>query len=243
MTFVPTNLMATEDIPTSSISLSVSNASNDNSDDVYGGIDSDTGTSSFCNGRGNSNTLSQEGADELMFPDENPFKKRKAHSMTHTQILWTWNHFMEMDDRKEFAFCQLCRKEVYYSKDDSTSMLVLHLKRHHKQVYTNHLEAEADAKVELENKVGMQQSLKPFLINCPKFENCLINWMVATYQPLCCCEDQSFKEMCLSLNKKAPILSRDRLRTLLSEEYSITKSKLKMILMGKYFSFTTDGWT
>ena len=84
MTFVPTNLMATEDIPTSSISLSVYNASNDNSDDVYGGIDSDTGTSSFCNGRGNSNAPSQEGADELMFPDENPFKKRKAHSMTHT---------------------------------------------------------------------------------------------------------------------------------------------------------------
>jgi hypothetical protein len=35
MTFVPTYLRAAEDIPTSSISLSVSNASNDSSLDVY----------------------------------------------------------------------------------------------------------------------------------------------------------------------------------------------------------------
>jgi hypothetical protein len=67
--------------------------------------------------------------------------------------------------------------------------------------------------------------------------------MVAMYQPLCCFEDQSFRDMCLSLNKKAPILSRDKLQILLSEEYTIAKSKLKMKLKGRHFSFTTDGWT
>jgi hypothetical protein len=232
MTFVPTDVMATQDIPSSSISLSVSDATNEN--------DLVTGASSFCNDIGNSNALSQDGAveaDEFVLRDENLFKKRKAHSITKTQTSWIWNHFKKMDDRKEFAFCQLCTKEVYYSKDYSTSMLVRHLKRHHKQVYTNYLDVQADS------KVGMQQSLKPYLLDCPKFEKCLINWMIATYQPLRCCEDPSFREMCLSLSKKAPILSRERLRTLLSEEYSMTKKTLKMILKGRHYSFTTDGWT
>jgi hypothetical protein len=42
--------------------------------------------------------------------------------------------------------------EVYYSKDYSSSMLVQHMKRHHKQVYKNHLEAEANAKLALGRK-------------------------------------------------------------------------------------------
>jgi len=29
----------------------------------------------------------------------------------------------------------------------------------------------------------------------------------------------------------------------LSEEYTITQKKIKVILKGKYFSITTDGWT
>jgi hypothetical protein len=141
-----------------------------------------------------------------------------------------------------FALCTICGFEVYYSKDYSTSMLVWHVRRHHKQVYKTHMEAKA--KLASENKAsGCQKSMQPFLIHCPKFETCLINWMVATYQPLHCCEDQTFRDMCLSLNKRAPILSRDKLQTLLSEEYTITKSKLKMILKGRHFSITTDGWT
>jgi hypothetical protein len=122
-------------------------------------------------------------------------------------------------------------------------MLVRHVRRHHKEVYNNHLEAEADAKLVLGNDGDKQQSLKTFLTNCPKFESCLITWMVATYQPLSCCEDPSFQNMCFSLNQKAPIIGKDKLWTLLTEEYAITKNKLKMMLKGRYFSFTTDGWT
>ena len=186
-------------------------------------------------------SLFQELADE---PDEPLVKKRKANGNANTRTSWIWDHFKKIEEKKEFALCKICGDEVYYSKYYSTSMLVRHVRRHHKQVFTNHLEAEADAKLASENKAsGCQRSLKPFLINCPKFENCLITWMVATYQPLRCCEDQSFRDMCHSLNKKAQIFSRDKLRTLLSEEYTITKSKLKMILKGRHFSFTTDGWT
>jgi len=49
--------------------------------------------------------------------------------------------------------------------------------------------------------------------------------------------------MCFSLNKKCPILSRERIQTLLSEEYTITQKQIKVILKREYFSITTDGCT
>jgi hypothetical protein len=51
--------------------------------------------------------------------------------------------------------------------------------------------------------------------------------------------NQSVRDMCLSLN--APILSRDKLQTSLSEVYRMSMSKIMMILKGKHFSFTIDG--
>ena len=46
------------------------------------------------------------------------------------------------------------------------------------------------------------------------------------------------------LFSKQKVLSREKIRTLLSEEYTITQKKIKVILKGKYiFSISTDGWT
>jgi hypothetical protein len=50
-----------------------------------------------------------------------------------------------------------------------------------------------------------------FVVSAPSFEQCVMNWVVETYQPLRCVKDKSFCEMCYSLNKKAHILSRDKL--------------------------------
>jgi len=49
--------------------------------------------------------------------------------------------------------------------------------------------------------------------------------------------------MCASLNKKCPIIGRDKIRDLLSEEYALAKKQIAIILKGKHFAFTTDGWT
>jgi hypothetical protein len=218
-----------EDFPASSVSINASNTC------------TVTGSSSSYP---DNDDLSIDNLSDGSEEPESQVKKRKAYSMKISRTSWIWDHFNRMEEKKVFAFCTICGVEVHYSKDYITSMLVRHVRRHHKQVYKNHLEAEAQAKLASENKAsGCQQSMQPFLMHCPKFETCLINWMVATYQPLHCCEDQTFRDMCLSLNKKAPILSRDKLRTLLSEEYTMTKSKLKMILKGRHFSITTDGWT
>ena len=67
-----------------------------------------------------------------------------------------------------------------YSKDYSTSMLIWHIKRHHKDVYKHHIEAKGEEKED--GKGDSQRSIKPFLNTCPSFEHSLINWMISTYQ-------------------------------------------------------------
>jgi hypothetical protein len=163
---------------------------------------------------------------------ETAFKKRKVYVQTTAATSGIWHHFNKMEIKKESALCILCNKEVYYSKNYSTGMLIHHVQRHHKQVYQQHLSSKAEEKIVSQSRqsIGTKGTVKPFLINCPKFENCLIKWMIATYQPLRCCEEQSFREMCLSLNKKCPVLSREELKTMLGEEYAIAQKHLKVIL-------------
>ena len=101
--------------------------------------------------------------------EESPSKKRKAYNKINVEISWIWSHFKKMEEKKEFAFCDLCMKDVYYSNDYSTSMLIRHMKRHHMDVYQHHLEAKAKAKLAEEGKADAQWSIKPFLITCPSF--------------------------------------------------------------------------
>ena len=58
-----------------------------------------------------------------------------------------------MEEKKEFAFCDLCMKEAYYSIDYSTSMFIQHMKRHHKDVYKHYLKAKVEEKLAEEGKV------------------------------------------------------------------------------------------
>jgi hypothetical protein len=66
----------------------------------------------------------------------------------------------------------------------------------------------------IEHSNSPQVTIDAFVVPCPTFEQCLVNWAVATYQPLHCCEDETFRDLCRLLNKKSPILSRDKLHTL-----------------------------
>jgi hypothetical protein len=136
MTFVSPDLMATEDFPTSSKSISVSSA--------IGDIASVTVTSSTSNKY--SDDLCQEPAIDSKVLDVSPVKKRKVQHRMHSATSWIWNHFKNIVNRKGFTLCQICLNDVYYTKDYSTSMLVRHVRRHHKEVYKNHLEAKAYAK-------------------------------------------------------------------------------------------------
>ena len=74
-----------------------------------------------------------------------------------------------MEEKKEFAFCDLCMKDVYYSKDYSTSMLIRHMKRHLKDIYKHHVEAKVEEKLAAEGKGDAKRSINPFLITFQNF--------------------------------------------------------------------------
>jgi hypothetical protein len=74
-------------------------------------------------------------------------KKRKAYVLKDRATSWVWKHFKKSDMKLHYAFCILCNKEVFYSKHYSTSMLVRHIKTHHKGVYSDYLDSVADKKV------------------------------------------------------------------------------------------------
>jgi len=129
-------------------------------------------------------------------------------------------------------------------------MLARHIARRHPDVYNGRLRDKASKIVEESSSckpTGTSSTttttLSSWLVNCPTFEKSLVDFMVATYQPYRLCEDPAFRQMCMSLNKKAPLLSRDKLQTLVKEEYHLCASKIKMILAGKDYAVTTDSWT
>jgi len=74
-------------------------------------------------------------------------------------------------------------------------MLIWHMKRHHRDLYKHHLESKAQEKLAVEGKRDYQRSIKPFLITFPNFEQSLVNCMIATYQPIHCYEEKSFRGM------------------------------------------------
>ena len=49
-----------------------------------------------------------------------------------------------------------------------------------------------------------------------EFQECLIHWMIDSYQPLSAIQKDSFRKLTHCLNKKAPIIGEDKVRSLLS---------------------------
>ena len=85
--------------------------------------------------------------------------------------------------------------------------------------------------------------MKSFLVACPDFEPCLLNWMIKTYQPLQVSECEEFRMLCKSLNKRSPEIGHDRLGGLLKNEYYQCQLKMTSILKGRHYALTTDAWT
>ena len=185
-------------------------------------------------------------------------KKRKSSTNNGTDRKlqsWVWNYCKKTDDPL-FSQCLLCPVKINRGANQSTGPLIRHISRAHNSVYRQRLANQAMAIVsgsgsanqstpisEVSFSGSSSLTLDPFFVDCPKFEDCLLKWVIATYQPLRCVEDPNFRRMCHSLNKKAPIMSREKLKMLLAERYHLTEATLKQILKGRHFAFTTDGWT
>ncbi len=162
-----------------------------------------------------------------------------------------WQFFEIYRDRKfqNLAFCLLCKKDVNYSTTMSTGMLTRHVRTKHRSDYQAMLEADmakkfrADTASDLGSDVKVQSCIDKFVEFNSSFEAKLTHWIVQTYQPLTACENPFFRDMCQSLNMKAPNIGVYKIKSLLSKETACIRVKLRSILQGPDVSITTDAWT
>ena len=91
---------------------------------------------------------------------------------------------------------------------------------------------------------GIQQKLTNFMESSSvEYEECLLHWMIDSYQPLYAVQKDSFRKLSHSLNRKAPVIGEDKVRSLLSMKYFETQQDISKILKGKNVALTTDAWT
>jgi hypothetical protein len=125
----------------------------------------------------------------------------------------------------------------------STGMFIRHLRKEHRDQYSEVMEVEMKKKKRIDSEATKQPKISNFVTQFPSFEKAFINWMVQTYQPLSACENVAFKTMCHSLTVKAPILGREKIRCLLTQDVMELRTDISVALKGLDFSSTTDSWT
>jgi len=172
------------------------------------------------------------------------------------RISWVWTHFKQSaSGDKAYCFCMLCCKDVKYGLSRSTGMLERHIKVHHLKIYNKRSSEQAAERLKAESGISdciitpsttaltAKSSISTFLTACPNFESALLHWMIKTYQPLCVTECSEFRTMCQSLNKRCPLLGRERIGRLITHEYHTIQQKLILALKKRHFALTTDAWT
>jgi hypothetical protein len=165
-----------------------------------------------------------------------------TRSSINSKSTWVWNYFKRVKDSKTHALCLQCQKEIYYMKSWSTGMLERHTKRYNLRIFKEAFRL-GEKKLPAMEDSSSQITMDGFVQPCPTLQQCIVDWAVSTYQPLRCCEEETFRDLCQSLNKKSPILSQDELHTLVQLKYIQVQQKIKSIVVNRYFSITTDFWT
>ena len=165
--------------------------------------------------------------------------KKKSVLKQRRRTSWVWKQFKDIADKKEYSLCILCNKDIFYGGSRSTGMLERHIQQRHPQVHHDELSSRANDTIEQ----GAQRSMSSFLVQCPTFESCLLKFMIKTYQPLRLTEIEEFRDMCLSLNKRAPILGVNHMQRLLKARFHEVQKQLIVIFKGQHFALTTDAWT
>jgi len=175
-----------------------------------------------------------------------PAKVRKSKRNAKSAI---WNYFEVYTDKayKDLAVCMICNNDVNYSASMSTTMLLRHLRSKHRDAYDALVEEDAKKKLksdsDLKTTTVHQSSLTSFMTICPSFQESYLEWVIDTYQPISSCEYASFRKMCFSLNGKAPVMGREKVRILLNREAATVRLQMKDVLAGRFWSGTTDCWT
>jgi hypothetical protein len=88
-----------------------------------------------------------------------------------------------------------------------------------------------------------QQKISNYMEKNDDYQECLVKWMIDSYQPLSAVEKDSFRAMVNCLNRKAPAIGYDKIRTLMSNKFYDTMRAVTDILKEKDVALTTDAWT
>jgi hypothetical protein len=154
---------------------------------------------------------------------------------------WVWNHFKHVKESKTHAFCLLCQKEIFTQRHGvqgcwrgiSSILIQKHFKTFQQALRKGKKKTPAPSQVTMES----------FVHPCPSFDECLVNYVIRTYQPLHICEEETFRDLCRSMNKNSPMISRDKLYTMVQVKYIQVQEKISLIIKNRYFSLTMDSWT
>jgi hypothetical protein len=96
-------------------------------------------------------------------------KARKRKKNARSEV---WQHFEIFKDPQynAWAYCSLCKSEVYYTDTMSTGMLTRHLRKHHREEYDNLLASEVKNKREKEKaSVAEQLNIMTFVKYSPSY--------------------------------------------------------------------------
>jgi hypothetical protein len=162
--------------------------------------------------------------------------------------IWQYCKIYKEKQYSMLAYCLLCQNDVNYSASHSTSMLERHLSRNHKKEFKLIRMERAEKRIKLDDgksdKPSRQQaSIISYGVSCPYYEEKLIDWLIATYQPILTVQHKSFREMIGRLNKKTPAISGERVRSLIYNKYYDLLLNITSICKGRKYALTTDTWT
>jgi hypothetical protein len=179
------------------------------------------------------------------FYEEGATLKRNVNGKSD---VWQFFHIYDEKKFQDHAFCLLCKSDIKYGKTHSTSNLEKHIQRHHKKEYEDIMIQRSNKRLKLledDSKSGNQNKITKFMDNTSNTESqeCLIQWIIDAYLPLATVQRDTFRKYVYSLNKTAPIIGEDKIRSLLSNKYYDTQQQITNILKGQSVSLTTDAWT
>jgi hypothetical protein len=118
------------------------------------------------------------------------------------------------------------------------------MQRHHKKEYDLIMCELANKRLKLVEAGDMvQQKVTKFMTLTDEYQECLLDWIIDSYQPLAAVQKDSFHKLIHTLNKTVPIIGQDKVRSLLSTKYFETQQHIAKILKGKSVALTTDSWT
>lgn len=102
----------------------------------------------------------------------------------------------------------------------------------------------ANKRQRLESTTNNEQSkITNYIQRRPGYQDCLVNWIISTYQPLGAVQHESFRNMINTLNVKAPVVGYEKIRSLMTTKYYDAVHFIKNLVKGKHVSLTTDAWT